>query len=189
MSGLPFDFQAEARRLQRVIDQLNPGSRGKCIIPAEQARTNTAYGTLTTPDLVKGIVLPTDGLLFVAYQALWKQSVFVGASAAIFLNNNQLRRQNDTAPSVAEVQTDADVNEYTAISSGSRGLVTDGGSTPETSDVTTGQVISPSGSPGGVCVIFAAAGTYDVSVRFKASSGSVTVKERKLWVWTEVFPS
>lgn len=27
-----------------------------------------------------------------------------------------------------------------------------------------------------------AAGTYDVSVQFKASSGSVTVKERKLWI-------
>ena len=36
-------------------------------------------------------------------------------------------------------------------------------------------------------MVFAAAGTYDISVQFKASSGSVTVKNRKLWVWTMGF--
>ena len=37
---------------------------------------------------------------------------------------------------------------------------------------------------GGFTFAFAAAGTYTVSVQFKASSGSVTASNRKLWVWT-----
>jgi hypothetical protein len=37
------------------------GSAGKSIIATEETRTNVAYGTLTTPDVVTGIVLPTDG--------------------------------------------------------------------------------------------------------------------------------
>jgi hypothetical protein len=38
---------------------------------------------------------------------------------------------------------------------------------------------------GGVCEVFAAAGTYTVSVQFKASTGTVFVKERHLWVEAE----
>jgi hypothetical protein len=36
----------------------------------------------------------------------------------------------------------------------------------------------------GPLYVFAAAGTYTVSVQFKSSSGSVTAKVRKLWVST-----
>jgi hypothetical protein len=66
--------------------------------------------------------------------------------------------------------------------------------TPYTEDFTTGQVVGAgpqmsvsATSPqlvGGPCYIFAAAGTYTVSVQFKSSSGSVTAKNRKLWAWT-----
>ena len=38
------------------------------IIATEESRTNTAYGPLATPDVVKGIVLPTDGLIVVGYR-------------------------------------------------------------------------------------------------------------------------
>ena len=56
------------------------------------------------------------------------------------------------------------------------------------SDVTTGQIVNVGGSAsGGVVTVFAAAGTYDVSVQFLAVAGSVTVKERKLWVWVQGF--
>jgi hypothetical protein len=37
---------------------------------------------------------------------------------------------------------------------------------------------------GGPCYIFAAAGTYVVSIQFKSTSGTVTVKGRKLWAWS-----
>lgn len=47
--------------------------------------------------------------------------------------------------------------------------------------------IAGSANQFGFVVLFAAAGTYDVSVQFKSSSGTVTAKERKLWVWTMGF--
>src|SRR3954452_24168522 len=57
-----------------VLDKLGLSSasttrRGKSIIATTESRTNTAYGTLTTPDRVSSIVLPTDGLITIAYQA------------------------------------------------------------------------------------------------------------------------
>jgi hypothetical protein len=33
-----------------------------------------------------------------------------------------------------------------------------------------------------LCYISVAAGTYDVSVKYKISTGTLTVKERRLWV-------
>jgi hypothetical protein len=42
----------------------------------------------------------------------------------------------------------------------------------------------PNWGVAGACYIFADPGTYTVSIRFKVTSGSVTVSERKLWVWT-----
>lgn len=46
-----------------------------------------------------------------------------------------------------------------------------------------GGVITTAFVAAGVAYVFAAAGTYKVSVQFKASSGKVTAKNRKLWVW------
>jgi len=177
--------------------------RGKSIIATEEARTNVAYGTLTTPDRVSSIVLPSDGLICVAYQATWKSSVVDVGSAAIFLGANQLQGAalNAAAPNVQEATTqNANANVFIPLASypgGLQGRVnTISASTNYTSDVSTGQIlggfrlsaegngIAASEWLGGPCYIFAAAGTYDVSVQFKASSGSVTAKNRKLWVWT-----
>jgi hypothetical protein len=37
---------------------------------------------------------------------------------------------------------------------------------------------------GGPCYIFTSAGTYSISIRYRATSGSVTVRDRRLWTWT-----
>jgi hypothetical protein len=178
--------------------------RGKCIVATEESRTNTAYGTLTTPDQVASVVLPTDGLLFIAYQAMWKESVNAAASAALFIGSNQLKiaTDNSDVPTVQAtvIGGDVDAGTYKALSSYGGGLVSIStalsGDTAYTGDVTTGQsvgVYRTQDSVGyaqqawGVCTAFAAAGTYTVSVQFKSSSGSVTVKNRKLWVWTQAF--
>lgn len=195
-------------------------SRGKSIIAATEARTNTAYGTLTTPDKVASVVLPTDGLIFVAYQATWQESVGGAARAAIFIGSNQLQ----VAHMKAAGTTPVPVTQAAATSAGGAsldfplvsvpvGLVSVGTSTGAYSgDVTTGQAVGIVGGVGsrylnyeidgtvrqatptadalpmgGACSVFAAAGTYDVTVQFKASSGSVTAKNRKLWVWTVGF--
>ncbi len=50
-------------------------------------------------------------------------------------------------------------------------------------DVTTGQIVGARTYGARFLTIFAAAGTYKVSVQFKVATGKVTVKERKLWAW------
>jgi hypothetical protein len=172
--------------------------RGKCIIATEESRTNTAYGTLTTPDQVSSVVLPTDGLICVAYQAMWKESVTSAGAAAIFLGSNQLTvaYNNAATPQVQYAGLAGTQDVYHALASSTSGLIgtTGTGSTAYTGDVTTGQSVgfidlttTPVSVNAGACYIFAAAGTYTVSVRFKSTSGSVTAKNRKLWVWTLAF--
>jgi hypothetical protein len=191
-------------------------SRGQNPIATPESRTNTAYGLMTTPDRVQNVVLPTNGLIFVAFQALWQESVVDAARAALFIGSNQLKvRSVDTAaPATQGARTGAaiNVNTYRPLVSSAAGLASGTkGTVVSTSDVTTGQVVgavdpdttaSPNlamdiggtevdltgnGAAAGAVMVFAAAGTYDVSVQFKASSGSVTAKERTLWVWTQGF--
>lgn len=162
------------------------GARGKSVIATEETRANTSYGLMTTPDQVT-VTLPTDGLLQIAYQAMIKTSV--GGSnqaAAIFLGSNQLKlAPPSSVPIIADVGTQvATANTYKALHSIATGLRTEdtgGTATAYGPDVTTGQIVGSSGG-GGSVLVFAAAGTYAVSVQFKAQSGSTTVKNRSLWV-------
>lgn len=169
--------------------------RGKSIIATPESRTNVAYGTLTTPDQVTGFVLPTDGLIVMAYQALWQESVAGAARAAIFVGATQLKAApNSTNQSSAPVPQEASTgsgsvfNDDLALASQSGGLASEQAPSNViySGDVTTGQILGLSGA-GGPCYIFAAAGTYTVSVQFKSTSGSVTVKNRRLWVWSVGF--
>jgi|GEM_PF-2745839 len=157
--------------------------RGKSIIATEESRTNAAYGMLPTQDRVASVVLPTDGLLRVGFQAIWKESITSAARVAIFLGSNQLKSASGVAPVVQEASLGADPSIFQAIGSHSGGLAGSSGSQAQVygGDVTTGQVLGL--SPFGFVTLFAAAGTYDVSIRFKSSPlGTVTAKERKLWV-------
>lgn len=189
-----------------VNDTSGQKGRGPSIIPTTGTRTNTAYGQLSDgPDQVSGIVLPTNGLIAVAYQATWQESVDNAARAAIFIGANQLKigATNVAAPVVQDAANDMTINTDAVLATGPGGLQGFGAAFAAAAyggDVTTGQVIGnamyqanqtgggPGGSPmGGPVYIFAAAGTYTVSVQFKASSGTVTAKNRKLWVWTVGF--
>jgi hypothetical protein len=193
--------------------------RGKSIIATEEARTNVAYGLLTTPDRVQNIVLPADGLIVVLYQAVWKQSVAGAARAALFIGATQLKVANWGASGEASAageqaammaSPDTQVNSDRPLFTTPLGLASPAANTTAFGGhVTTGQAIAGIGDGsaismevtrggdgvqtlvlpntvgvGGGCFVSAAAGTYDISVQFKASSGSVTVKDRKLWVWT-----
>jgi hypothetical protein len=187
--------------------------RGKTNISATETRNNTAYGTLTTPDQVSGIVLPTDGLIAVLYQARWQESVIGASRAAIFIGSNQLQIQQSAAGRGAGTQAASSsgsgiANTDTPLFTAAGGLysLTPGGA--YSADVTTGQVAGYVTNAGtgvdnlaaeigggiitmtggrvasGPCYIYAAAGTYTISVQFKATSGTVTAKDRHLWVWT-----
>jgi hypothetical protein len=184
--------------------------RKKSIIAATESRTNTTYGKLATPDQVT-VVLPTDGLIKLLFQATWQESVAGAARAAIFIGANQLKVAVGSGAigvgaEAALVASAATVNRDWPLASCPGGLMSGtGGGAAHPGDVTTGQVVgilenSPdaevggstglsmgNGFYGGACYVFAAAGTYVVSVQFKASSGSVTAKNRKLWVAAETY--
>lgn len=189
------------------VSQAGIKRRGKSIVATEEARTSTSYGLLATPDAVDDIVLPGGGgLIIVAFHGLWKESAVNAARASIFLNGNALTTNalhaagQTTAWSEAQTYAGGfNTNIYTALSSHASGLksfANDAGVNHAT-NVTTGQAVHTSSKyndtfnlaagGGGLCAIFADAGTYDVSIQWKATSGTVTAKERKLWVWTEGF--
>jgi hypothetical protein len=200
----------EAQLAAVLVSRLGVGTtgRGKSIIATSESRTNTAYGTLTTPDKVT-VTLPADGLIVATYQATWQESVSGAARAAFFIGANQQVMQSGTsqlpAPVAAATGSSTAARDYPLVSSGG-GLMsvvsTSGGFA---ADLTTGQAVGAYGTTvieettvarssgaslfyaGGPCHIFAAAGTYDVTVQFKASSGSVSAKNRKLWCWTMGF--
>jgi hypothetical protein len=197
-----------------ILD-LRPRDRGKRNVGATDTVTSTTYalaGT-TAPDQIKNIILPTDGLIAVAYQATWQESVADAALAAIHVGGTQVKMAatNTTVGQETDTGSSATVNKDRPLFSTSAGLMsalvesapTYGGDSPPqlvgglfiTQGMTGeagsnwgvyggGEII---GALGGPCYIFANAGTYDVDVRFKASSGNVVVKNRRLWVWSMAF--
>jgi hypothetical protein len=168
------------------------GGRGKTNIATSQTTSSPTYATLGTPDSVT-ITLPTDGLIVVGYQATWQESVNSAARAALFIGANQVQVAISGGNSVTEASLNQGSGAVDAVlgTDPTRGLVGNwAGSAYAASPATTGQLLGaqPTGSNrGGPCYIFAAAGTYAVSVQFKVSSGSVTVKDRHLWAWTVGF--
>lgn len=171
--------------------------RGKSNIATSESRTNAAYGLLTTPDRVSGIVLPADGLIAIAFQATWQNSVASAGRAALFVGANQVKiqRQVGGGPNTVAVQEatgSATINNDNVLASTAVGLKGVDDTLSQPVDVTTGQIVSIGGvatatTEGGIFYIFAAAGTYDISIQYKSATGSVTAKNRKLWVWTAGF--
>lgn len=163
------------------------------IIAGKESRTSVNYGSLTTPDVVENVVLPPNGLMLIGYQAHWEATVSEAARAAIFLDDTQLKIQTGNAPAGQESLLVAIPGNSRPLSTSAfaGGLVTGVGNSGAVADVTTGQAIYPGGPQGGIAVgiggggpvwVFAAAGTYDVNIQFKASSGTVSAEARKLWV-------
>jgi hypothetical protein len=178
------DTLADAVRLG--LTDSSSTRRGKSIIATSETRTNTVYGTMPTADQVSNIVLPTDGLIVIGYQALWANSVVSTARAGLFIGANQLviGGGNGTAPLAISTEAGGGGDtSFDTLSSFGGGLTCSAGSSDMT-EATTGQVVGASGTNSGVAYVFAAAGTYTISVQFKSSSGTVTVKNRHLWVWT-----
>lgn len=164
--------------------QISPGTVGRfyapTIIATEQERESTSFGTLTTKDEVTNVVLPTNGLIVVYYLAVVKSSVSASGRAAIFLNENQLKTVNSGSWVGQETPTIGTA--FATFSAGDAGLSAVG-ENPEAQPTTgAGFGVGSATSRGAGCAIFAAAGTYNISVRFKALSGKITAKERRLYV-------
>jgi hypothetical protein len=155
--------------------------RGKSIIATEETRTNTAYGTLPTPDRVQSVVLPTDGLLRISYQALWRNSVASTGLAAVFVGATQPSVATGVGAPVVQAAFGASTAFWATLASTPGGLSGVDAKVADESQVGT-QIVGTSIAAGGWFEIFAPAGTYNVTVQFKSSSGTVSVKQRKLWV-------
>lgn len=149
-------------------------------IPTEQSRESTSFGTLGTADEVKSVALGTGGLIVIGYQAKFKSSVGSAGRAAIFLGLNQVKIQTTTTPKEQEAATGAGT-EYFSLASGGGGLETGAGSVGADAAVS-GQLLNNGATAGGLAYVFVNAGTYDISVQYRATSGKVTAKERRLWV-------
>lgn len=191
-----FDDLGNQLAANNVFGGINEGSnvrRGKFIQATAGTRSNTAYGALSNgPDQVASVILPADGFIVVYYQAVWQSSVASAGKAALFLGANQvqLADTSSSSPILQEATSSSTIARdlpLVATQVGIRSSVDLG--TAYTGDVTTGQIIGGSGTdvPNGPLYIFAAAGTYTVSIQFKATSGSVTVKNRILRVRTESY--
>jgi hypothetical protein len=137
------------------------------VIAAEHTRENTAFGTMSEADEIPGIVVPAGGTVRFSYLALVKASASAG-TLGFFLNSSGVPPLNSLEPLIG----------WTNF----RALVTIPGNSSLVTSTTT-EVTSLSGfiiGGGAIDAVNIPAGTYNLSVKFKASSGSVTVKERTL---------
>lgn len=149
----------------------------------EDTLTSTTYALMPNqPDQVSGIVVPVDAIVRVGFQGMWKESVNNVGYAAIFIGANQLKRATiaSTVPVVQEATGTGTGGAWEALATATHGLIGSGAS--YVSDVATGQIVGVD-TTGGVTEIHSLpAGTYALSVQYKATSGIVTKKEAKLWV-------
>lgn len=160
----------------------------KVAIATEETITNVNYTKMTTPDQVE-IFVPANGLIAVAFQAQFKSTSNGTLRAALFLGVNQLKSAGGAAPAVQEAKaTYVGGANFMPLTSNDQGLSTiaAGPEAAYAGDVATGQIVGqfpevPGGS--GPCFIFAAAGSYTISVQYKHSVGNITARERKLWAW------
>jgi|SRR6476620_1821121 len=172
-------LEAEFKASTRPVTWYTPK-----VIATEESRSNTAFGTLTTPDEITGVVVPANSLVQLTYSALVGSSVEGAGRVAVFVGSNQLKSVGATTPAVQEASTSGTPGVPRTCMSNAGGL---GVSLQGTSFVTTGLAHAwPTASGevrgGPVLIHRLAAGTYSFSIQFKATSGSITAKERLLQV-------
>lgn len=170
---------------------------GKSVNSGTGNRTNVAYGALSdAADQVAGLVVPANAIIAIGFQAAWFETVAAAARAAIFIGANQLKYVNGSGSAGVAVQecgtqSAGSVSSATLLGSSSHGLVSEvAAATAYPGHATTGQVLGAGeGTDGvgirvgfGLCHVFVAAGTYTISVQYKASSGTVSAIDRRLWV-------
>lgn len=147
-------------------------------IAKEETRESATFGTLPTADLIKEVKVGEKGLVRVGYSARFKSNITGTGRAAIFLGANQVKEYT-TEPKVVSASTIGTT--FRHLSSSYRGLVTSTAGEAVGADVTTGQLLTAS-LEGGMAELWLAEGTYEVGVFYKATSGNVSAKERRLYV-------
>lgn len=141
------------------------------IIATEQTRENTNFGFLATEDKIENVVLNSNGLIVISYSALFRSSIANAGRMGIFLGNNQILMDGIALEGATNSTFSTAIRTANSIG----GLVKE----------SVAGVYPTTGYGTGRIEVFAAAGTYTIGVKYKATSGSVSVSERKLWVRTE----
>jgi hypothetical protein len=133
---------------------------------------------MATPDKVSNITLETSGLIAISFSArAWSSTVSAAGSAAIFIGSNQVQRSASGAAFGVTSATSSGTDSY-ALYTDSSGLLATG-------SANAGALPSPRALGGSVSYFAADAGTYDVGIKYKSTSGNVTVTgTRSLHVWT-----
>lgn len=163
-------------------------NRGLCKITGAEALTSVAYSAMPTVDVVRNIIMPTDGMIGISYNADYLEAVLGAGRAAIFMNATQLSVATAAASPIAQetAARTGPINTYNKLGSTGAGLAILDSATAYLGDVTTGQVVG-GGSPvtlnTGPCYVKAAAGRYDIGVKLKSTSGAINLKNRELRVW------
>jgi hypothetical protein len=147
-----------------------------------ETTTSTSYTTLTTADSVS-VTVGTNGLLRIAFRALWKLTAASNdGSIALFLGSQQLQTYGaDNTPANIAGTLVATGDNYGFVGTSATGFTVTASPTSDSALITTGISLNP-------LTIDVAAGTYTVSVKYKVnavSGGTLSVKERKLWAWTD----
>jgi hypothetical protein len=181
---------------------------GGVAIATVETRTVNTFALLATPDRVQNVVVGANTVLGVLYTAQWKASgAGTSGEAAIFCGANQLKIERAaSAPLTQAALLGSDATAYSPLSSFVGGLASASAGAVDTgARVTTGQVLGtlpkagitslqslggsgstlPADMPlGGACLISGlAAGTYDISVQFRNITGTVSVRNRRLWIY------
>ena len=173
---------------KNIVDTRLFANTARVSIATEQAVTTTSFLSMETPDMAE-VTVPEGGLVVMGYQALVKESVTGAGRAAIFIGSNQIQTSSADNRSLAQ-ETSFGSGTHTAeqfmpLATWPQGLNSQNNAYELTTFPSTGYAIgAPSG--GGLCsIMITSAGTYRIGVQFKSSSGSVTVKQRHLWVWVQ----
>ena len=195
----PGDANAIEDRMLKIA-----GYRGFSRITGEHSTTSTTYTKLgTTPgvdrDEVQGIVVPPQGILRIIYFAAVKVSVTPATiSSAFFIGANQLRsfgavNEDLDAMPLHEGTTGSGSGEPTENSLGINKYASQQNMTFAAQKPVNAGSGETSGDPSftafpttphtiSVFTIRAAPGTYDISVQYKITAGTLSVKDRTLLV-------
>lgn len=177
-------------------------SKGKSIIATQQQLDNNGgFEFMGTPDRVSGIVLPTDGLIMVLFQAEFRfgRSGITGTPSTVvglFVGTNQAYIAKNSSPNPNRLvwsgssSTSRSSAKYGALSIAGGGIRHQLASTAvDYAHNANAQVIGDETGGSSPLVLFAPAGTYDVGVKFDVSDtgADCEIKNRKLWVWSLEF--
>lgn len=173
--------------------------RGVCEVLTEETIASSSSNVLApTPDRIQNLVLPTDGLIFIVFRCLIKSNNAATVISAVpYLSSNRIAIPTDgTYPTDMTPNTNSTYWSILQTHSGGFSIAPTINTFGDSSfdNIATGEVLglrdaypTPEVNRGGVLVVEAAAGTYDVSIKYTTSTNSGAVKQRKLWVWTQGF--